>query len=1174
VKFDPSMVGPPPPSPDGKKAKKKGRTKPDVAAGERLVNTLGCVACHRLDTRGAQTLFGGGDLTHIAQKRPDDFFALWLTDPAQLNRAHRMPVFKLDPLEWADLSTYLATLVSSEEIEKSKKLRNDRDTIARGKELVQSNRCGQCHQLPEDGPRQTALRTPLNESSRWDHGCLGAPDAKTHRPGYGLTKAQGEAVRRYVLDVRRQGRNSVDGQYVLTERNCLACHSRDLGAGIVDRLDKVVAADPELATLLPAMAPPSLSGVGDKLHDQALEAAILLKHAPLRPWLSIRMPKFDLASDEMHAIESFFIDHDRIPELKTSKAESADDQAQMLAARRLVTADGFGCTSCHKIGYAEPQKVALNAHGTDLTMLGERIRRPWFDRWTRNPARIVPRMEMPAIQIPVHGVLGDNVNAQLAAVWKTLNTPGFNPPPPGPVRIVRSKNVPGVKERAHVVTDVFEVDKDVFVRPIVIGLPNRHNIMFDLETGRLAQWWIGDTAMERTRGKAWYWTIGGEPLFHSTETSDGILSEMALLLGDEFVSPSVEGQTRAVLDRIEHVGDEIAVEFRVSFPTKETEHATHITVRQTFSVAPVEDRQTGFRRRVEVRGLAPGQKLRVAVTPYIGIGPWADDGVKPFSTPNEFREFLKHADPSKSSRSCRVRAIDGLRHSGALMDKSGVLAMYLTAESNHCELEYCVSLSVDQFPNTLPPLPNMPAKVLNVAPGWESTQLSLPMEEMPTGFAWRKDGSLVLSSLKGRVCVSRDTDGDGLEDTLKPISDDLAAPYGVATNNDDTVDVICKYGLVRLHDDDGDAFAERSEIVADGWGMTNDYHDWAVGLPRDPQGNYVVGFPCQQDEREEAAARMRGTAVRIVPRKATPDNPRRFDVEPISAGLRFPMGIAINEDGAIFASDNQGNYNPYNEINNLLPGRRYGFINKRDVRPEFKPPFDSPAVELPHPWTRSVNGLCFLYTPEAVRKQLGRDLYGPFEGHLVGCEYTTLRLIRMTLEPVGDTYQGAAYPMSVEPAPGEPTFEGPIVADIAPDGDLYVGNMRDSGWGGGQNTGSIVRMKFTGDVPVGIREVRATSDGFSIEFTGEVDAKRAAQAKRYSVLSYRRISTPAYGGENTDERAGHVKKVEVLPDARRVVLHLDAMRPGHVYEVRVDNVSADGRPLFPAEAYYTLRQVP
>jgi mono/diheme cytochrome c family protein len=1169
LKFEASMVATPPAPAKGKKPKKP-RTKPSATEGERLVDTLGCLACHRVNDLGQLALFGGGDLTRVADKRPEDFFGRWLTKPEEVNRAHRMPTFKLDAIEWADLAEYLSNLKGTgAEKKKPAKLDTDKKSIARGRELVQTHRCGSCHQLGEKLESPAVARLRLNADAKWDTACLAAPEATTHRPGYNLTAAQREAVREYIVNAVPSKGAYVEGEFVLKERNCLGCHSRDEKLGIAPHLDAVAKHDPELATLLPALAPPSLSGVGDKLNGDALEAAILLKRPPLRPWLSIRMPRFDLSSDEMKALTGHFVDHDRIPDLPATEVAQADDAAQLLAARRLVTADGFGCTSCHKIGNSEPLNVALNAHGTDLTMLGERIRKPWYDRWVRNPARIVPRMEMPAIQMPVRGVLHDNVNEQLAAVWNTINTPGFNPPPPGPVRVVRSKNVPEAKEQASVVTDVFEIDEQVFIRPIVIGLPNRHNVMFDLVTGRLAQWWIGDTAMERTRGKAWYWTIGGEPILPDQDENDQF-SDVWLQRDRTDMRSVRTGQCKTILDQIEHTSDGVRIKYRATFASENGDDRKTLSISQTFSPAGDRDGFLGFRRTIEVIGLTDRENLLIDPMPDIPLG-YKENTL----TPSRKLDIANEVEAAPDLL-LRIKVLAGGVESSFGCGPLGSVETSVVYVSNgaSAELEYQLKLPVDQFLVDAPALPNMPKRTLKVVPGWEATQLSLPTAEMPTGFDWRKDGTLVLSSLKGRVCLARDTDGDGLEDAYTTVSDDLPAPYGVAAVDDRSTDVICKYGLVRLHDDDGDGRAERSEVVADGWGMTEDYHDWAVGLPRDPDGNYIIALPCQQDDRDEAAAAYRGQALRLLPRDPTPDNPRLFRIEPISAGLRFPMGIALNRKGAIFASDNQGNYNPYNEINHLLPGRRYGFINKREVAPGFNPPFDSPAIELPHPWTRSVNGLCFLDTPDAVRKELGRDLFGPFEGHLVGCEYTTLRLIRMTLERIGDTYQGAAYPMSVEPAAGEPTFEGPVVPSVAPDGDLYIGNMRDSGWGGGQNSGSIVRLRPAGDVPLGIREVRATHDGFSIEFTGPIDAKLAANPKHYSILSYRRISTPAYGGENVDEKAGHVKNVKVSDDARQVTLKLDAMRAGHVYELRIEGIAPEGRTLFPAEAYYTLRQVP
>jgi hypothetical protein len=274
----------------------------------------------------------------------------------------------------------------------------------------------------------------------------------------------------------------------------------------------------------------------------------------------------------------------------------------------------------------------------------------------------------------------------------------------------------------------------------------------------------------------------------------------------------------------------------------------------------------------------------------------------------------------------------------------------------------------------------------------------------------------------------------------------------------------------------------------------------------------------------------------------------------------------------LFATDNQGNYTPFNELNHLVAGTRYGFINKLEVKPDFSPPFQPAAIELPHPWVRSTNGICFLDTPPAVRTKLGRPLFGPFEGHILGCEYTNRGLVRMSLEKVGGAYQGAVYPLSRPPADDEPTFEGPIVCAVAPDGDVYVGNLLDSAWGGGQNTGSIVRLRPEQDVPPGIAEIRAARDGFTIDFTQPLDRAGADRPKHYSIISYRRIPTPAYGGTDVDIQPSKVVRVELSPDGKQARLTLDGLRSGFVYEFRLSGLTSGGKTLFPAEAYYTLRR--
>jgi mono/diheme cytochrome c family protein len=1154
----------------------------DMAAGQRLFRTVGCLACHRAGSLGTAGLFGGGDLSAVAAKRPAAFFTQWLNDPAALNPAHRMPRFALSPRETSDLASYLSTLHGGAAAAEVINALPGDESPAR--QLVSRHRCASCHAL---NAKPANVDPPMVRSNfagvaDWNASCVARPDPARNRPGYMLPQKARDALRAYLTAVSRQTASvasvSPDGAFVLAERNCLACHERGESPGLAPLLPDVIALDPELTPLLPALSPPALIGVGDKLHDEALAAAITARDPPRRPWLAVRMPRFQLSNAERQAVVAHLVATDRIPDrpdVPHAAPNRPDELAFDVAGQRLVTADGFGCTSCHQIGQVTPEKVALNARGSDLSMLGRRVRRPWFDRWVRNPARIVPRMEMPSVQTPVSGVLSERLPDQLTAVWTVLNRPGFEPPPPNPIRTVRATGRPEDHEHAAILTDVLKAGPRTFINPLVIGLPNRHNVLFDLETNRLAGWWLGDTARQRTIGKSWHWEPGGVDVF---PIADGP-GEFVLLAGGRPQEPIVVGQfpTLLVSQRLSENGAHFTQ--RLLFD-RGGNSPRAVDVKQWFAVdrttaaeaSDAEDdrsaRWTGFSRRIQVEGLSDGQQMRIRIAPGEELV-LVDEG--------------RSLAPAADQPTWRIRLLESV---AAEVDANHRMATITMApppgrRAAQCILRYETLLPLDQY--VVPPQPAevlSPAR-LEVAPGWQAMRLPLPASIMPTGLAWRADGAMAFTSLKGQVHLARDTDGDGLEDCLTTFADGLAAPYGLAADHND-LDVIHKPALVRLRDANGDGRAERSELLASGWGHTADYHDWAVGLPRDADGNYYVGLPCQQDDRTAAAAHLRGTVIKLAPRRPTPEDPRSFAIETLCAGLRFPMGLALTREGDLFATDNQGNYNPFNELNHLLPGQRYGFINKLEFRPDFNPPAQPAAVEIPHPLTRSVNGICVLETPAGLRKEVGvgrhllqgGDLFGPFEGHLIGCEYDTSGLVRISLDRVGDTIQGAVYPFSVPPPGGAEVLEGPVVCAVAPNGDLVIGNLRDSGWGAGNNTGSIVRMRPAGDWPLGIAVVRAMSDGFALEFTGPVDRAAAERTEAYAIESFRRISTAAYGGPDADRRTERVQVAELSSDARGVRLRLAELRPGFVYELRLKPLGPDGTLFFPAEAYYTLRGAP
>ena len=165
--------------------------------------------------------------------------------------------------------------------------------------------------------------------------------------------------------------------------------------------------------------------------------------------------------------------------------------------------------------------------------------------------------------------------------------------------------------------------------------------------------------------------------------------------------------------------------------------------------------------------------------------------------------------------------------------------------------------------------------------------------------------------------------------------------------------------------------------------------------------------------------------------------------------------------------------------------------------------------------------------------------------------------------------QGADYPMTVAPERDSGQLLRPLVCQIAPDGDIYVGSIHDSAWGAGRNVGELARLRFTGKLPTGIAEMRLIEDGFTLDMTHPVDRDRALDRENYALVSYRRIPSSAYGAADSDHRREKLVSIEVSPNAQRITLHLESLRKGFVYELKLKNLTSDDAPFHPAEAHYT-----
>ena len=198
----------------------------------------------------------------------------------------------------------------------------------------------------------------------------------------------------------------------------------------------------------------------------------------------------------------------------------------------------------------------------------------------------------------------------------------------------------------------------------------------------------------------------------------------------------------------------------------------------------------------------------------------------------------------------------------------------------------------------------------------------------------------------------------------------------------------------------------------------------------------------------------------------------------------------------------------------------------------------------------------------------------------------------MSVQDVDGVVQGAVYPFSrptSDEAPlsatpnsgGTPvprdssSFIGPICLGISPAGEIYVGGFQDGGWAGGLNMGDIVKLTPEGELPNGLREIRATPRGFDLEFFHPVDPKLAVLTGQYKLSGYTRVWKGDYATPDSGRHTGDMRAATLSQDRRTVSLVVGGLKPGHVYDVSVGEIgSGDNRSLWPAIGHYTLHRIP
>ncbi len=153
-------------------------------------------------------------------------------------------------------------------------------------------------------------------------------------------------------------------------------------------------------------AAPLLRLQGERVNGEWL-FDFLLNVEPLRPWLSLRMPSFDLTPEQSSALVTTFktlsnTEHpfERFEEHIIDPALAAAGREifsvpQAADARKTPPPARLGCQACHPRGEVQPTNPDPTNWGPDLSLARARLRPTWVHSWFLDPQYFMPGTNMP-----------------------------------------------------------------------------------------------------------------------------------------------------------------------------------------------------------------------------------------------------------------------------------------------------------------------------------------------------------------------------------------------------------------------------------------------------------------------------------------------------------------------------------------------------------------------------------------------------------------------------------------------------------------------------------------------------------------------------------------------------------------------------------------------------------
>lgn len=382
--------------------------------------------------------------------------------------------------------------------------------------------------------------------------------------------------------------------------------------------------------------------------------------------------------------------------------------------------------------------------------------------------------------------------------------------------------------------------------------------------------------------------------------------------------------------------------------------------------------------------------------------------------------------------------------------------------------------------------------------------------------------------------------------TWKRMASGLFQPLGLKIVNE-KIYVTCRDQIAIINDLNNDGEADYVECFNGDQQVTDHFHEFAMGLQRDKDGNFYYAKSARHAKK--ALVPQHGTLMKV--------SKDGSSTEIIANGFRAANGVCLNPDGTFFVTDQEGHWTPKNRINHVIPnaqnpkfyGNYMGYHDKSAKDSEM----DEPLVWLTQKYDRSPAELLWVNS----------DKWGPVKNSLINLSYGFGRIYVVPHEKANNTLQGGVSALRI---PDMPT--GTMRGRFHPvDGQLYTAGLFAWASSRQEKAGGFWRIRYTGKVVMQPTVLNVTKKGIKITFSDKLSSTQ--DFTKLSISTWHIKRTKNYGSKHINQSQLKVKMTKVLPDQKSIFIEVEGMKVTRGMEI-LGSIRSENGKVFPINISNTV----